>query len=445
MGNNHAPLILVLEPEETPAFQLEQLLQQQGWRVQRFSRAREGLAYLEKAPAAILISEWELPDLQGEELCARVQQDHPDLPLIFLASLAQPELRIRAIRLGALDYVFKPFDRELLLAKIARILSFSAALKKRAAGQEKSELELSLLEFLRVRKVASVSPRPDLHSSIGFSYPVLSQWRKDLSPEQQLELLEALHRHGVLERQIFDVLKFCPHCNSPNLNFRAVCPQCRFPVLQTPEFQSLDPMGVKAAEKGKTGLKCSKCGAQFLHPVYAVRCLNCGEDFDEKDAKSKILYAYRLPEAKQASADEGPLQAIAREVGLTLLPEAAYRAIHSAMDQIHREMRRPFGELVLQVLSFPQNGQSDAVLKSKLQSAMLLLSKILPEHSLAFYFAPDRVRILIFLTDPLDLEGIAEKLENYFDRLKLHEWLSMKFSLHGTSSLLDRLEANLGL
>jgi two-component system alkaline phosphatase synthesis response regulator PhoP len=63
-----------------------------------------------------------LPDISGHELCKVIKKTTPDLPVIFLTARAQLNERVEGLKLGADDYISKPFDLEELLLRIANLL-----------------------------------------------------------------------------------------------------------------------------------------------------------------------------------------------------------------------------------------------------------------------------------------------------------------------------------
>lgn len=63
-----------------------------------------------------------LPDISGKELCSNFKKQLPDLPVIFLTARAETADRVEGLKLGADDYLAKPFDLEELLLRVANIL-----------------------------------------------------------------------------------------------------------------------------------------------------------------------------------------------------------------------------------------------------------------------------------------------------------------------------------
>ena len=81
----------------------------------------QALQFLSKSivPDLILL-DIDMPDMDGYETIKRLHQnpDAVDIPIIFLTGLTQAEAELRGLKAGAADYITKPFDREVLLARL---------------------------------------------------------------------------------------------------------------------------------------------------------------------------------------------------------------------------------------------------------------------------------------------------------------------------------------
>ena len=80
--------------------------------------APAALLEVEREPPSVVILDRGLPSGDGLELLERLRLTHPDLPVIILTGRADVAGAVRAIQLGAVQYLEKPFDRELLLATV---------------------------------------------------------------------------------------------------------------------------------------------------------------------------------------------------------------------------------------------------------------------------------------------------------------------------------------
>ena len=86
------------------------------------ANGREGLEILLAKWPDIVICDVTMPEMNGHELLAEIQLNHAELsniPFIFLTAMADKENRITGLQAGAADYLTKPVDLDILLAKIA--------------------------------------------------------------------------------------------------------------------------------------------------------------------------------------------------------------------------------------------------------------------------------------------------------------------------------------
>ncbi len=118
--------ILVVEDEPEVAEVLAFNLDRAGYRVTRASDGLTACRLIGEDTPDLVLLDILLPDLDGWEIC-RMIRNHPDekiarLPVIFLSALSEAEHRARGIRLGADDYVPKPFSLDEVAARVrARI------------------------------------------------------------------------------------------------------------------------------------------------------------------------------------------------------------------------------------------------------------------------------------------------------------------------------------
>lgn len=118
------PLILLVEDESSLADTLSLNLKLSKYRVLLARTGHEALQLFKDHcdTLHLAILDVMLPDLSGHDLCKVIKQATPDLPVIFLTARSQPNERVEGLKLGADDYISKPFDLEELLLRIAILL-----------------------------------------------------------------------------------------------------------------------------------------------------------------------------------------------------------------------------------------------------------------------------------------------------------------------------------
>ena len=112
------PMVFVVDNEIAVRESLAILIQKAGWQPQTFASATEFLAHQRIAAPCCLIMDLTLPDINGFELQERISTERREMPIIFLSSHAEIPMVVQAMRRGALEFLIKPFDANVLLSAI---------------------------------------------------------------------------------------------------------------------------------------------------------------------------------------------------------------------------------------------------------------------------------------------------------------------------------------
>ncbi len=118
--------VLIIEDEQRIADFVQRGLRAEGFRVQVARNGADGLAHAKKAwkeqrdggAPTLIILDLMLPDISGLEVCQTLRVEQVQFPILILTALSTVEDRVSGLRLGADDYLCKPFDFEELLARI---------------------------------------------------------------------------------------------------------------------------------------------------------------------------------------------------------------------------------------------------------------------------------------------------------------------------------------
>jgi FixJ family two-component response regulator len=124
---------------------LETLIQDQGWQPETFASAQEFLDRPRASTPSCLVLDISLPGLNGLELQKRVAAERTDLPIIFVTGHGDIPMSVGAMKAGAVEFLTKPFNDEVLLTAIRQALERSRlALAQEAEMQELRERYASL-------------------------------------------------------------------------------------------------------------------------------------------------------------------------------------------------------------------------------------------------------------------------------------------------------------
>jgi DNA-binding NtrC family response regulator len=114
--------ILVVDDERSMGEFLTLLLSKDGYQVRSTISARAALEMLEEEPSQLLITDLRMPDMDGLELVNEARKRFPDLGVVVMTAFASLESAVEALRLGAADYVTKPFQVAEIRAVVRKVL-----------------------------------------------------------------------------------------------------------------------------------------------------------------------------------------------------------------------------------------------------------------------------------------------------------------------------------
>src|ERR1700675_3632004 len=115
-------LIAIIDDDETMQDSLRDLMDAAGLVARCFGSAEEFLESDLHTRAACLIVDIRMPKMSGLELQARLKEEECDIPIIFITAYENARMRIQAMREGAVEFLAKPFDHQLLLQTVRAAL-----------------------------------------------------------------------------------------------------------------------------------------------------------------------------------------------------------------------------------------------------------------------------------------------------------------------------------
>ncbi len=118
------PTVLIVEDEAPLLTLLRYNLEKQGFRVDEAADGQEALLRVAEARPDIMLLDWMLPSLSGIEVCRQLRRrtETRDLPIIMVTARTEDQDAVRALDIGADDYIAKPFAMEHVIARIRALL-----------------------------------------------------------------------------------------------------------------------------------------------------------------------------------------------------------------------------------------------------------------------------------------------------------------------------------
>jgi len=115
-------LIAIIDDDESMQESLRDLIESTGLVARCFGSAEEFLESDLRTRAACLIVDIRMPKMSGLQLQARLKEEECDIPVIFVTAYGDARMRIQAMREGAVEFLAKPFDHQLLLKTVRAAL-----------------------------------------------------------------------------------------------------------------------------------------------------------------------------------------------------------------------------------------------------------------------------------------------------------------------------------
>ena len=200
------PVIYVIDDDEAVRHSLEFLLKTAGLTVRNFDSATAFLDELPQVRAGCVITDVRMPGVTGIDLLRRVKDRGIDIPVIVITGHGDIALAVEAMKIGAVDFLEKPFDDDVLLAAVKGCLTRTADSAKRSAEladiQEKlaalSNRERQVLEGLVAGKANKL-----IAFDLGISPRTVEIYRANLMTKMEANSLSDLVRMamvaGILE------------------------------------------------------------------------------------------------------------------------------------------------------------------------------------------------------------------------------------------------------
>ena len=145
--------ILIVDDEEIVIRSCLRILDGAEFQVEAVQDGREALRKIEENPYDVVILDIMMPNIDGLEVLRRVKETHPNVDVIMVTGLSQIDTAVQAMKLGAFDYISKPFEPDELKLVVQR------ALERRLLMQENLNLKSELSSKYRFENIVGLSPQ----------------------------------------------------------------------------------------------------------------------------------------------------------------------------------------------------------------------------------------------------------------------------------------------
>ncbi|MBX7052496.1 MAG: response regulator transcription factor [Flavobacteriales bacterium] len=182
--NTTTPKILLVEDDLNLGFVIQDTLKMEGFKVHLCKDGKEGLLQFNKEEYDLCLLDVMMPKKDGFSLAEDIRKINQNIPVVFLTAKGMAEDKIRGLKLGADDYITKPFSSEELILRIKAILKRNP--KYRDESKSKSRFIIGNFQF----------------DASNFELSIGEEKRKLTKKEAELLKLLAEHQGQVIEREI---------------------------------------------------------------------------------------------------------------------------------------------------------------------------------------------------------------------------------------------------
>jgi FixJ family two-component response regulator len=120
--NKEGKLVAIVDDDDSVRGTLQELLRAAGFSSRAFDSAEAFLGSGRQQETACLITDIRMPGMSGLELQATLNAERCKIPTIFITAHGDEEMRLRALRAGAVEFLPKPFDDEILIESVRAAL-----------------------------------------------------------------------------------------------------------------------------------------------------------------------------------------------------------------------------------------------------------------------------------------------------------------------------------
>lgn len=121
-NNGNSKVVAIVDDDEAVRVALEGLLRSAGLTARAYESAENFLESGQQLQTACLITDIRMPGISGLELQAKLNAENCRIPIVFITAHGDAQMRMQALRAGAVEFLAKPFNDEVLLETVRAAL-----------------------------------------------------------------------------------------------------------------------------------------------------------------------------------------------------------------------------------------------------------------------------------------------------------------------------------
>ena len=122
-SKSNSQLIAIVDDDRSVQRALKDLIESAGLSARCFASANDFLETDQRNQTACLVVDIRMPGMSGLELQAKLKAEGSRIPIIFITAHSDAKMKVQAMKAGAVEFLSKPFDNEVLLEKVRATLN----------------------------------------------------------------------------------------------------------------------------------------------------------------------------------------------------------------------------------------------------------------------------------------------------------------------------------
>ncbi|MFP4562310.1 MAG: response regulator [Spirochaetia bacterium] len=173
--------VMVIDDEKIVLDSIKRILEPEGFDVETYQKSTEGLEAASERKCSILLTDIRMPEFSGMHILREMKKKAPEVPVILITGYSTVENAVQAMKIGAADYIEKPFDPDVLIAKVNEALSKSEPPEPGA--------DAGVIHTDTVREILDRAANDNTFAESLLTQSVLSLEEYDLTAQEKLAIL----------------------------------------------------------------------------------------------------------------------------------------------------------------------------------------------------------------------------------------------------------------
>lgn len=140
--------ILIIDDEKNYLLILEALLSEAGYQVTTLLDPETALAFLDESEVDVVITDMKMPKLTGQDVLEHIKKNYPHIPVLVMTAFGSIESAVEVMRVGAFDYITKPFSNDELLLSVQNAAALAKAHLRYRLLYENMQAQFSKSEII---------------------------------------------------------------------------------------------------------------------------------------------------------------------------------------------------------------------------------------------------------------------------------------------------------